>query len=326
MKYIALMDTSVMSFNIGDQIIMESIRHGLEPVLKDAFVINMPTHSPLFHWWEFSVFGNDSLTENLNKLDFKFVGGTNLLEKNMRKRKNTWNIHMTDSRYIKDFILVGVGTDSLEDAANDYTRKLYTRILNKDYTHSTRDESTKIFLEKLGFKAVNTGCPPLWGLGTEHCMRIPVEKSDKVIFTITDYMKDAEKDKIMIDVLGRNYGELYCWIQGSMDLEYLESLEADNEKIKLISPSLQAYNKFLDDIDCDYVGTRLHAGIKAMQKMKRTIIVGVDNRAYDMHLTYNFNYINRNSIENLENMINSSLDTVINIDERKINSFLNQFV
>ena len=95
---------------------------------------------------------------------------------------------------------------------------------------------------------------------------------------------------------------------------------------ELSEDSKSIENKFLDDIDCDYVGTRLHAGIKAMQKMKRTIIVGVDNRAYAMHLTYNFNYINRNSIENLENMINSSLDTVINIDERKINSFLNQFV
>lgn len=48
MKYIGIMDTSIMSFNLGDQIIMESSRNGLKKILEDAFVVNMPTHSPLF--------------------------------------------------------------------------------------------------------------------------------------------------------------------------------------------------------------------------------------------------------------------------------------
>ena len=194
MKQIALMDTSVMSFNIGDQIIMESIHNELSSILKDSFIVNMPTHSPLFHFWEFSLRGKDSLRINLNNLDLKFVCGTNLLEKNMKKRKNLWNIHMLDSNYIKDFILVGVGSGPLDTSLNNYTRRLYKRILSSQYTHSTRDENTKILLEKLGLKAINTGCPTLWQLTKKHCSMIPTQKSDTVVFTLTDYKENIKKD------------------------------------------------------------------------------------------------------------------------------------
>ena len=57
MKKIAILDTSILSFNLGDQIIMESARHGLQSITQNAFVVNMPTHSPLFHRYEFSLRG-----------------------------------------------------------------------------------------------------------------------------------------------------------------------------------------------------------------------------------------------------------------------------
>lgn len=327
MKYIALLDTSVMSFNIGDQIIMESARKGLAPVTENNFVVNFPTHSPLFHWWEFSLRQNDSFSCNLSKLDLKFVCGTNLLEKNMKKRKNTWNIHQLDGRYIRDFILVGVGTDGLDSIANRYTEKLYKTILSTKYIHSTRDEKTKNFLNSLGFKAINTGCPTLWELNEKHCRNIPETKSDKVVFTITDYMPDRENDRKMIEILFKNYKQIFCWIQGSQDVDYLKKLNVEDfeGKIIYISPSLSAYNEFLEKNECDYVGTRLHAGIKAMQKKRRAIIIGVDNRARDMNKTYNLNYLERDHIKVLPEMINSKIETRINIEEGKIESFLKQF-
>ncbi|SCH96339.1 polysaccharide pyruvyl transferase CsaB [uncultured Clostridium sp.] len=327
MKYIAVLDTSIMSFNIGDQIIMESARKGLAPILNDAFVVNLPTHSPMFHWWEFSFKRNDSLSQNLSKLDLKFVCGTNLLEKNMKKRKNTWNLHMMDTHYIKDVVLVGVGTDKLDKIENKYTEKLYKRILSHEYIHSTRDEKTKELLESMGFKAINTGCPTLWGLDKTVCEQIPTTKSEKVIFTITDYTPNLEKDKKMLDILFDNYKEVFCWIQGSQDVEYLQKMNLKDKNIQYISPSLAAYNEFLErEKTCDYVGTRLHGGIKAMQKLHRAIIIGVDNRAYDMHKSYNLNYISRENIEDLEDMINKPINTDIKIDINKINEFLGQFI
>ena len=78
------MDTSIMSFNLGDKIIMESARNGLKEILDGAFVIDMPTHSPLFHTHEFSLRRIDSFQESLNSIDLKFVCGTNLLAKDMK--------------------------------------------------------------------------------------------------------------------------------------------------------------------------------------------------------------------------------------------------
>ena len=68
-----------------------------------------------------------------------------------------------------------------------YTRYIYKNIFSKEYIHSTRDEKTKIFLENNGFKAINTGCPTLWGLTDDLCKQIPCQRKKKVIFTLLSF-------------------------------------------------------------------------------------------------------------------------------------------
>ena len=322
MKKIGILDTSILSFNLGDQIIMESTRKELHNVIKDSFVVNLPTHSPLFHKYEFSIRKEDSL-------DYKFVCGTNLLEKNAFKRKKSWNLFLSDTYYINDFILVGVGTDNTDVKANWYTKKFYKTALSNKIIHSTRDEKTKIFLNSMGIEAINTGCATLWSLTKNFCSTIPKQKSEKVVFTLTDYCPDRKNDIEMIKILNSKYSQIYYWIQGIHDKEYIESLNLDWElkkKIVYIGPSLNAYNDFLLNNICDYVGTRLHAGIKAMQCGKRSIIIGVDNRAKDMNETYHLNYIERKDISNdLANYIDSSIETNVRIKEKNIKRFLDQF-
>ena len=135
---------------------------------------------------------------------------------------------------------------------------------------------------------------------------------------------DYEKDKRMVEILKRNYSNKYFWIQGSQDQEYLESL-TDTRDITYINPLLKNYHEFLMTKDCDYVGTRLHAGIKAMQMFKRSIIIGVDNRSDDITKTYKLNYVLRENIDELDQMINEKVITDINIDTDKISTFLQQF-
>ena len=48
----------------------------------------------------------------------------------------------------------------------------------------------------------------------------------------------------------------------------------------------------------DYVGTRLHAGIRALQHKKRTIIIGIDNRAIEKAKDFNLTVIDRKNIKN----------------------------
>ena len=314
-----------MSFNLGDQIIMDCARKGLEPIIKDAFVVNLPTHSPLYHWYEFSLRKYDSFHESLDSIDYKFVCGTNLLSKNMKIRKPTWNIRIGDLKYLKDFILVGVGTDDLQRIENRYTEKLWLKALSKEYVHSTRDDKTKVLLNSLGLKAINTGCVTLWQFTNDLCNAIPEGKSDEAIFTITDYKPDSELDSKMIKILLDKYNKVYCWLQGVLDERYLSQIGVKQE-VEYINPSLQAFDAFLETHECDYIGTRLHAGIRAMQKRRRSIIIGVDNRAKDIRENYGINYIGRTDIDKLDKMIDSSFKTELSVNQDKIKDFLEQFI
>jgi polysaccharide pyruvyl transferase WcaK-like protein len=180
-------------------------------------------------------------------------------------------------------------------------------------------------LLNLGFRAVNTGCPTLWILTEDHCKKIPCKKADTVIFTLTDYCRNEEQDKALISILRKNYKKLYFWIQGRKDLEYLLQL-SDATDIELISPNLKAYHRILSQGNTDYVGTRLHAGIFAMRNFVRSIILIVDNRARDMKKDSNLIAIERDDIEKLDSLINSTIKTNIYLNKDSIDEFKSQFI
>lgn len=330
MKFIALMDTSAASYNHGDQIIMESARKALAPLTDNSFVVDMPTHTPLFHRYGFSLRHPemDYNRKALDMFDYKFVCGTNLLWSNMKLRAPQWNLNLFDLNYFRDFILVGVGAGgSCQGPDNRYTLDFYRKALNKDVYHSVRDETAKLFLESMGFKALNTGCVTLWGMDEAHCRNIPSVKSETVVFTITDYNRDAEKDSEMIRTIVSLYDYVYFWPQGIFDLSYLRELvdEGTYEKIRIINPSLDSYNDFLMNNDCDYVGTRLHGGIKAMQCGRRSIIIAIDNRAEGIKDDFNLNCIRRKEISGLRDYILSDFHTDLRLHRKEIDTFLGQF-
>ena len=93
----------------------------------------------------------------------------------------------------------------------------------------------------------------------------------------------------------------------------------------MIPPSLDAYSKALSQPDTEYVGTRLHAGMFAMQHKKRTIILAIDNRVRDMNDAYDLHVVERDNIEELEEMINSELKTDVRLKQENINKWLAQF-
>ena len=98
-----------------------------------------------------------------------------------------------------------------------------------------------------------------------------------------------------------------------------------DKTIKIISPSLRKYDEVLEKYEIDYIGTRLHGGIRALQKQRRTVIIGVDNRAEEKKKDFNLPVISRNNIEKLDNIINSNIVTDININLENIEKFKNQF-
>ncbi|HJR34009.1 MAG TPA: hypothetical protein VJ817_03625, partial [Gemmatimonadales bacterium] len=53
----------------------------------------------------------------------------------------------------------------------------------------------------------------------------------------------------------------------------------------------------------DYVGNRLHAGIRSLQKGRRAIILEIDNRATEMGRDVGLPTVERTNFERLEQMI-----------------------
>ena len=316
-----LFDTSSGSQNMGDYVIVNSVQRELNYVLNDNFLVKYSTHTPVSHFYQ--NIKRNGLIKYTNSSKYKFIAGTNLLNYNMLLPWNNWNVNIFNYKPYKNAILVGAGMNPNAKKVNLYTKWLYKKILSKNYIHSVRDERTKKFLESIGLKAINTGCATMWCLTENFCKTIPKMKSKNVIFTLTDYCPDIENDQKLINMLLKNYEKVYFWIQGSKDYEYINKFD-NISKIIFVNPNLESYEKILNE-GIDYVGTRLHAGIFAMQHHCRSIIIGVDNRALDIKQKYNINCFYRNDIETIEKFINSTFETNVCIDEEAILDWKKQF-
>lgn len=316
MKKIAIFDTSICTENIGDKIIMDFVTKEIFKIFKDSFYVTVPTHD---------IIGKMSYNQ-IKTSDIKLVCGTNLLSSNMNKY-NQWKINLYDSLYLKDIILFGVGWWQYQKLPNLYTKILLKKILSKDKLHSVRDSFTEKQLKAIGINNIlNTGCPTMWSLTPEFCKSIPEKKAKNVIFTLTDYNKNIEKDTYLVKTLISNYELVYFWVQAEEDLNYLNKL-GFVENIKIVSPTLSALDEILNNKDeLDFVGTRLHAGIRALNFKRRTIIIGIDNRALEKAKDFNIVVISREELENkLENTIKSNFATEIKIPLENIKLWKEQF-
>lgn len=321
MRNILLLDTSVASCNKGDDIIMECVRKELQFLLKGNYEYTLPTHVSPFHWYQ--VWRNSSRLQSYSNCELKFIGGSNILCKDLLTHYPQWNINWFNCKPLMGSIGVGVGAGAGE-TSNWYTRKMYQRVLSHDYFHSVRDERTKQYVESLGLKAINTGCVTMWMLTPEFCKSIPAQKSDKVVFTLTRQPAVNENGQFLIDTLLKNYHEVYFWPQGMGDYEYFHDFN-NIENIKILPASKAAYDEYLTNNDTDYVGTRLHGGVYAMRHGRRAIIIAIDERAREIDKANHLNCIDINQIHELPEMINSEIETHVTMDFEAIKRWKSQF-
>lgn len=318
MKNIILYNPAISSMNIGDAIIGEGAKDNLDFLLKDSFIVEVSTHLPMsFYYMRY-----------LKNADFKFVCGSNLLKSTFFGFKRQWDITLRLSKTCGPVILVGAGWWQYGNKMNLYTKILLKSILSKEYIHSVRDEYTKKMLQSIGINnVINTSCATMWKLTSDHCRDIPTKKGRNVVFTLTDYNKDIKNDKMLIDILFKYYENIYFWPQGLEDMNYLRELNVSTSKVKVLAPSLEAFNKVLLEGNVDYIGTRLHGGVRALQKKVRSIIVAIDNRAIEKNKDFNIPIILREEIEKIdEKFINVDFRTQINIPEENIKRWKEQFI
>jgi ABC-type amino acid transport system permease subunit len=148
-------------------------------------------------------------------------------------------------------------------------------------------------------------------------------KAKRVVTTLTDYRKDPEKDTMMLETLKRHYPSVELWLQGTGDLAYFKSLKVSG--VATIAPSLGAFDASLTSDSTDFIGTRLHAGIRAMQKGQRALIVSVDNRATEMGRDFQLPVLSRTAMKTLDEYIETAPATKITLPIESITAWRNQF-
>ena len=324
MNAVILFDPGIRSLNKGDEIIMRSAERELanNGILAGNYVIHSATHAPIVTSYQ-----NTALNPRMRFYDeakYKFICGSNLMWKDMFKVRPVFNVNLWNCMPYANSIMMGIGVGQANSKTNLYTKKLYEKILSKDYIHSTRDQAAESFLTSLGYKAIDTGCPTIWQFTPEFCADIPHGKAENVIFTLTDYGKDLENDQQLINILKKEYRNVYFWVQGAFDFEYFNNFE-NTEGIIVVDPDIDEYSRVLNSMDIDYVGTRLHAGLFAMQHKKKAIILAIDNRVRDMSEVYDLHVLERDDLSKLPELINSSFATDVKIKQANIDLWLSQF-
>lgn len=302
------------SSNLGDLFIKEAIEREIHDIFKDCEIINISTHT----------FPTNELIRLSNKSSFIFVGGTNLLSSNLNEYRQ-WRISTRQIIFLSKVILFGVGWHSYQKNPNIFSRFLLKFLLSNKITHSVRDSYTKEKLKTAGINnVINTGCPTMWPFKNYNNNFFPTRKSKNALVMLTDYAKDPNLDYKLVQIVIQNYEKVFFWAQGNCDLSYFSQLVNDTNKIVVLGNTLQELNDFITE-DFDYIGTRLHGGIKCLLSRKRSIILEVDNRATEISKDTNLPTLNRGDFSGLINWINNPLPIKIKVDTNAINSWKMQF-
>ncbi|WP_165396857.1 polysaccharide pyruvyl transferase family protein [Sphaerotilus mobilis] len=313
---VALFDTSVASENVGDFIIMDAVNLELSGLLTRHQTITLPTHDSI-----------GKVGRNIvQRSDFSVIGGTNILSSHLRQYRQ-WKFGALDIPLLRDVVLMGVGWWQYQDKPDWLSALFYRKALSRRHLHSVRDSYAEEKLRSIGIEnVINTGCPTMWRLDPDHCRAIPLGKAAQVVFTITDYKPNLDRDRALIRQLTASYQTIFFWPQGSGDLRYLASLiDVHASNIKVLSPSLASFNGVLDGGNIDYVGTRLHAGIRALQRRVRAMIISVDNRATEKQRDFGLPVIEGDQVGILADILKQERATAVRLPQEEIARWKQQF-
>jgi polysaccharide pyruvyl transferase WcaK-like protein len=271
METITIVDTSISTDNVGDEIIMDAVNEIVTELFPNAYIFRVPSHDAL----------SERTRAFVRKSAWCFIGGTNLLSSVI----NPWNLWRLDRLAANAFgssrtVCLGTGWNDYMQLPSPESKILLNTALSSDHVHAVRDKYTQDHLKSIGIDSFFTSCPTTWFLSPAFCSSIPTRKAKTAIITLSAWRAEIELDRAWINVVRKNYDEVFFFSQMQDDFEYLAALGFDD--IKTVAATVQAYDRFLVDHDVDFIGTRLHGGIRALQKGRRALILSIDNRAAEM--------------------------------------------
>ena len=311
-RSICVFDTAIATDNLGDHIIMDAVWDVIDECIGlDVDVERVATHTYMPR----------ELYSRLRSFELGIVGGTNILKSHMFVRAN-WRLRPYDALFLRNVVLLGVGWQQYQGEIDIFSRALFRRILSARHLHSVRDEYT---LDKLGRRMTNvvyTACPTLWQLTAERCAAIPVTQAEVVVLSVT-YYRPSTTDAELARMLQQRYARVVVWCQQPKDRAYFEALGLDGP-FEIIG-DIDAYNRLLASTSVDVVGTRLHGGIRALQRGRRALILAIDNRAVEMARTTDIPVVDRQDLAGVRGWIDASAPVAIKLPWDGINAWKQQF-
>lgn len=311
-----------LSYNLGDVIIHESVSLVLQELFPNDEIVRISTHSNIESWQR----------KIIKESKFAFVGGSNLLSSNL-KQYNQWKVSNSRWYYyfpnLSNLILLGVGWWQYQNKPTFTTRYFYNSVLSHKKLHSVRDGYTLDKMKSMGIaNTLNTSCITTWNLNNLIVNRRNQNNND-CLFTLTDYNRSIDLDSKLIKLLLEYYpGNLYFFPQGSLDEEYIRSLELfknNSTRINIINRSNAAFNGMLSP-SIDYIGTRLHGGVKCLQNSMNSLIVAVDNRAIEIGKDINLPVVKRDDFESMKSWLQGKeIFSNINLPLEAISKWKQQF-
>lgn len=313
-KYIIL-DTAMGSENSGDHVIMDAC----EGILNDLIGTEFPHIATHYYSSDLEMYRDR----------IKFLCGTNILYTHM-KGQGQWALSK-DLFNNRNVCLFGVGMSDIgvDDSIDVYTKLFYRTILSRSLLHSVRDEMTRQRLLEAGIHNVlNTACPTMWSLTPDKQRKISCFRSRSVVTSITDYCFDASLDLKMLEYLSNVYDTVTIWIQGSHDVDWCLDRIIDKSKFRLIGPNLSELDHVIETEDFDYIGTRLHAGIRCLNGGHRSLIVAIDNRARQIGRDTGLPVVEREEgfINSTDDWVNHPVRTEIELPWNAIEQWKKQFL
>lgn len=265
---IVLFTPHTASSNLGDEIIHLYVKRFLRNIHPDEQIIELPSQL-LF----FSRRANKHL-RNASKI---YIGGSNLFSMRFpRIHQFAGIVPLILSR--KKVVLLGVGQHSYEPRRWPLNKLLWTSVLDDSSIHLLRDQQCCESILSLGRNALNSGCITLSAV-------VPfvvhnLEKIENIVFTLTYYRENIDRDKAFVQYLYSLEKNIYFWPQDYQDIEYLKSLRSDCN-FNYLEPNIESFTVALDS-NSMYIGTRLHAGIHALNLKVPSFIYLIDNRSIEM--------------------------------------------
>ena len=309
---INMFDTSIDSDNLGDHFIMDAVWEAVRPLFPDADYVQTPTHRRA---------GPAAMMKG-RRAAISIVGGTNILKSHMLVRGN-WRITPLDYLAWRNVVLLGVGWQQYGGPADVATRLFFRSVLSPTLLHSVRDLHTYEHLREVIPNVVYTACPTMWMLDRQRCQQIPVRKARHAVFAVTYYRPAPEQDRAVFNLLQQHYETVYFWPQQAQDTDYLQDIGVTG--FVPIRPEVKEYDRLLEQVDVDFVGARLHGGIRALQHRRRALVIPVDNRAAEISVSTYLPIASRSDLDAIRRWILDPEPTMLKLPVDAIAEWKGQF-